>query len=142
MNKVELLGRLTNNIELRYTKNNIMVTNFTLAVNRKYVKANEEKQADFINIIAWNKLAEFCSKYFQKGQQIVIVGKIQTRTYEDNENKKHYITEIVAEEAYFADSRRGDSEGSASGSFENTFGAEVNEAGSEFELTSNDDLPF
>ncbi len=130
MNKVELLGRLTNNIELRYTKNNIMVTNFTLAVNRKYVKANEEKQADFINIIAWNKLAEFCSKYFQKGQQIVIVGKIQTRTYEDNENKKHYITEIVAEEAYFADSKKN-----------NNLNTDMLNGIAEFE-TGSDELPF
>lgn len=130
MNKVELLGRLTKNIEVKYTKNNVMVTNFTLAVNRRYIKENEERQADFINIIAWNKLAEFCSKYFQRGQQIVVVGRIQSRTYEDSENKKHYVTEVVAEEAYFADSKKN-----------NNLNTDILNGTAGFE-TEEDELPF
>lgn len=130
MNKVELLGRLTKNIEVKYTKNNVMVTNFTLAVNRRYIKENEERQADFINIIAWNKLAEFCSKYFQRGQQIVVVGRIQSRTYEDSENKKHYVTEVVAEETYFADSKKN-----------NNLNTDILNGTAGFE-TEEDELPF
>ncbi len=143
MNKVILMGRLTRDPEVRYTQtNNTLVATFSLAVNRRFVRQGEERQADFINIVAWGKQGEFCSKYFKKGQQVGVIGRIQTRNWDDDKGQRHYVTEVIAEEAYFADSRRGDSEGSASGSFENTFGAEVNEAGSEFELTSNDDLPF
>ena len=106
MNKVILLGRLTKDPELRYTTtNNTAVCTFTLAVNRRFVRAGEERQADFIPIVVWDKLAEFCGKYFLKGRQVAIVGRIQTRTWDDNEGKRHYVTEVVAEEAYFADSK-------------------------------------
>lgn len=83
-----------------------MVASFSLAVNRKFAKEGEERQADFINIVAWNKTAEFCSKYFKKGQQVGVVGRLQTRNYEDDKGVKHYITEVVAEEVYFADSKK------------------------------------
>jgi len=105
MNKAILLGRLTKEPELRYTSNNNKaVCNFTLAVNRRF-KKDGETQADFIPIVAWDKLGEFCGKYFLKGKQVAVVGRIQTRTWDDNDGKKHYVTEIVAEEAYFADSK-------------------------------------
>ena len=99
------------------------------------------RQADFINIVAWSKLGEFCSKYFKKGQQVGIIGRIQTRTWDDDQGVKHYVTEVVAEEAYFADSKR---EPSADNStFENTFGStEPGSMGSDFEMSSGDDLPF
>ena len=107
MNKTILLGRLTKEPEIRVSqKNNTKVANFTLAVNRKYVAQGEERQADFINIVAYSKLAEFVEKYLNKGLQVCISGRIQTRVYEDNNGQKHYITEIVAEEINFADSQR------------------------------------
>ena len=107
MNKVILMGRLTKDVEVRYTQtNNTMVASFTLAVNRRFVKPGEERQADFINIVAWNKTAEFCSKYFKKGQQVGVIGRIQTRTWDDEQGQKHYVTEVVAEETYFADSKK------------------------------------
>jgi len=107
MNKVVLLGRLTANPEIRYTQtNNTMVASFSLAVNRRFAKQGEERQADFINIVAWSKTAEFCSKYFKKGQQVGVIGRLQTRNYEDDKGVKHYITEVVAEEVYFADSKK------------------------------------
>lgn len=107
MNKVILLGRLTKDPEVRYTQtNNIIVASFSLAVNRRFVKEGEERQADFINIVAWNKTAEFCSKYFKKGQQVAVVGRIQTRNYYDDKGQKHYVTEVVAEEVYFGDSKK------------------------------------
>lgn len=109
MNKAILMGRLTKDPELRYTStNNTAICNFTLAIDRRFSKAGEERQADFITIVAWSKLAEFCGKYFQKGRQVAVVGRIQTRTWDDTEGKKHYVTEVVAEEAYFADSKKGD----------------------------------
>lgn len=106
MNKVCLIGRLTKDIELKTTQSNVKVANFTLAVNRRFVKEGQEQTADFINIIAWGKTAEFCDKYFGKGQQIGISGRIQTRTWDDDEGKKHYVTEVVAEEVDFADGKR------------------------------------
>ena len=87
-----------------------MVASFSLAVNRRFAKEGEERQADFINIVAWNKTGEFCSKYFKKGQQVGIIGRIQTRNWEDENKVKHYITEVVAEEVYFADSKKNDTD--------------------------------
>ena len=139
MNKVVLMGRLTKDPEVRYTQtNNTLVASFSLAINRRFVRQGEERQADFINIVAWNKTGEFCSKYFKKGQQVGIIGRIQTRNWEDDNKVKHYVTEVVAEEAYFADSKK---DGSGSSNFANTFGNEVSE-NSEFSVSSEDELPF
>ena len=139
MNKVILMGRLTRDPEVRYTQtNNTLVASFSLAVNRRFAKPGEERQADFINIVAWNKTGEFCSKYFKKGQQVSIIGRIQTRTWDVENGQKRYVTEVIAEEAYFADSKR---DGEPSG-FESTFGETVTQS-AEFQVTSSDDdLPF
>lgn len=136
MNKSILLGRLTKDPEVRYTQtNNTLVASFTLAVNRRFVKQGEERQSDFINIVAWGKTGEFCSKYFKKGQQVGIIGRIQVRNWDDDQGQKHYITEIVAEEAYFAESQRNENETSGNQDTANV---------SEFQVTDNteDDLPF
>jgi single-strand DNA-binding protein len=108
MNKVNLMGRLTKDPELKYTGNNVAVASYSIAVNRRFAKPGEEKQADFLNIVAWNKLGEFCGNYFKKGMQVAISGRIQTRTWDDQDGKRQYFTEIVAEEAYFADSKKDD----------------------------------
>ena len=141
MNKVILMGRLTRDPEVRYTQtNNTLVASFSLAVNRRFARQGEERQADFVNIVAWSKTGEFCSKYFKKGQQVGIIGRIQTRSWDDEQGQKHYVTEVVAEEAYFADSRR-DGEG-AGANFENTFGENLSQS-AEFQVNaSDDDLPF
>ena len=140
MNKVILMGRLTRDPEVRYTQtNNTLVSSFSIAVNRRFARPGEERQADFINVVAWSKLGEFCSKYFKKGQQVGVIGRIQTRNWEDEQGQKRYVTEVVAEEAYFADSKR---DGADSSSFENTFGANIASSSPEFEVTSSDDLPF
>ena len=145
MNKVILMGRLTRDPEVRCTQtNNTLVASFSLAVNRRFVRQGEERQADFFNIVAWNKQGEFCSKFFKKGQQVGVIGRLQTRNWDDDKGVKHYITEVVAEEVYFADSKR-DGEG-ANSSFENAFGATMpggmeGEA-SDFEVSASDDLPF
>lgn len=100
MNIVITMGRLTKDPETRVTQSEKQVSTFTLAVNRKY----EKDKADFFNIIAWNKLSEFTQKYLTKGRQIVVNGRLQTRDYEKN-GTKVYVTEIIAEEIYFADSK-------------------------------------
>ena len=140
MNKVVLMGRLTKDPEVRYTQNtNTLVASFSLAVNRRFAKAGEERQADFINVVAWSKTGEFCSKYFKKGMQVGVIGRIQTRNYDDKDGKKVYVTEVVAEEAYFADSKR---DGVDASGFENTFGSSVANS-AEFQVdSSDDDLPF
>lgn len=136
MNKVELLGRLTKDPEIKYTQtNNTAVANFSLAVNRRFTKEGEERQADFINIVAWGKTAEFCNKYFKKGMQIALAGRIQTRNWEDDQGQKHYATEVVAEEVYFADSKKENKEQQSDMQFENT----TSYATTDFE---NDPLPF
>ena len=106
MNKVILIGRLTKDVELRYTQtNNTAVASFCLAVNRKFVKNGEERQADFFNIIAWNKLAENISKYLFKGNQVAISGRLETRSWDDPNGQKHYVTEVIAEEIDFIGSK-------------------------------------
>lgn len=104
MNKCNLIGRLVKDVEQRTTQSGTPVANFTLAVNRKFAKEGEQ-QADFINIVAWNKTAEFCEKYFKKGQQVAVSGRIQTSTYE-KDGVKHYKTDVIAEDVYFADSKK------------------------------------
>ena len=111
MNKAVLLGRVVRDPEVRYTQNNnTMVVSFSLAVNRRF-KQEGQPDADFINIVAWNKTAEFVAKYFTKGQQVAVVGRIQTRNYDNSEGKKVYVTEVVAEEVHFADSKKDNNAG-------------------------------
>jgi single-strand DNA-binding protein len=99
------MGRLTKDPEIRYTQSSTAVCNFTLAVNRRFQKQGEERKADFIPVVVWGKQAEFCSKYFEKGRQVAVVGRIETSSWEDNEGKKRYKTEVIADEVYFADSK-------------------------------------
>ena len=107
MNKVILMGRLTKDPEIRFTQtNNKQVSNFTIAVNRRFTEGT-----DFLNIVAWNKTAEFVSKYFKKGQQVAVIGNIQTRNYEKEDGTKVYITEVIAEEVYFAGESKTDNQG-------------------------------
>ena len=105
-NKVILGGRLTAEPELKSTPSGISVTSFTVAVNRSYrAKNGEQPQADFINVTAWRQTAEFITRKFHKSSSICIVGSIQTRSYTDKQGQKRYATEVVADEAYFVDSK-------------------------------------
>ena len=106
MNKFQFMGRLTKDPETRYTQNNTPVSAFTVAVNRRFAEANGERKADFFNVTAFGKTAEFCSKYYKKGQQVLVEGRIQNRTWEDQTGAKRYSTDYIIENAYFADSRR------------------------------------
>ena len=132
MNKVVLMGRLTRDPEVRYTNtNNTLVASFSLAVNRRFAKQGEERQADFINVVAWDKTGEFCSKYFKKGQQVGVIGRIQTRNYDDKDGKKVYVTEVIAEEAYFADSNKNENNNN------DPFASNTSQS-----AITDDDLPF
>lgn len=109
LNKVILGGRMCVNPELKRTPSDVAVTNFPIAVNRKYAvkdeAGQEQRQADFISVVAWRQTAEFVCRYFQKGSSICVVGSIQTRTWTDKEGEKHYVTEVLADEVYFVDSK-------------------------------------
>lgn len=131
MNKVILVGRLTRSPELRYTSQGTAVAGFTLAVNRR-VKKDQEQQADFVPIVIWGTMGENCSKYLNKGSQAAISGRIQTRNYENKEGKKVYVTEVVAEEVQFLDSKK-DSKNN-----QEEFGVPTDD----FTPIDDDDMPF
>lgn len=103
MNKVELIGRLTKEPEVKMTQNQTPFCNFTVAVDRRFKDQNGNRQTDFINCVAWKQTAQFIQKYFHKGNRIGICGCIQTRNYEDQNGQKVYITEVIAEEAEFVE---------------------------------------
>lgn len=108
MNKAILIGRLTKDPEIRYTAgNNTAVCQFTVAVDRRF-KSENQPTADFIPIVAWRQTAEFVSKYFTKGSRIAIIGQIQTRSWDDDEGKRHYATEVIAGNVEFCESKRQD----------------------------------
>lgn len=137
LNKVFLMGRLTRDPEIRYTStNNVPIARFTIAVDRGLPKQGEDKQTDFINCIAWNKTAEFINNYFVKGRMMVLTGRIQTRSWDDNEGKKHYSTEVVADEVYF-----GDSKSNNTSKPEADMGAVQSSEGF-FPVDNDDELPF
>jgi len=145
MNKIILMGRLTRDPELSYTNTtNTAVCKFTLAVNRRFTRASDDAKADFLPIVTWSKTAEFCSRYFKKGQLVGIIGRVETRNWTDQEGKKHYITEVIGEEAYFAESKKS----GASELFENANSSDVadasNSQGEGFYAIDeeDDDLPF
>lgn len=105
MNKVFLIGRLTRDPELRYTSSNLPVATFSLAVNRNFTSQSGEREADFINIVVWRKQAENVKNYLTQGSQVAIDGRIQTRTYDGEDGKKRYITEVVADNVQFLDTK-------------------------------------
>ena len=105
MNKIVLIGRLTRDVELRYTESQTPVATFSLAVNRNFTNQSGEKEADFINIVVWRKQAENCKNYLSKGSQVAVEGRIQTRNYDDKDGKKVYITEVVAESVEFLNTK-------------------------------------
>lgn len=107
MNKVILMGRLTRSPEVRYSQSSepVAVARYTLAVNRRF-KRKDEPEADFIPCVALGKSGEFAEKYFRKGQLVGVIGRLQVRSWEDKEGKKHWTTEVIVEEPYFAESKK------------------------------------
>lgn len=149
LNVAVLMGRLVADPELRHTPNDVSVTSFTIAVDRSYVKSGADRQADFIDIVAWRTTADFVCKYFHKGQLVAVQGSIQTRTYSDKDGNKRKAFEIVADNVHFAESKR-DSAG-APGSFHSKTDTTTEQPVSAYasgdtgdfeEMPSDDDLPF
>lgn len=106
MNKAFLIGRLTRDPELRYTSSNRAVCQFTVAIDRPFTnQASGQREADFINVVAWDKTGENVGKYMTKGRLIAVEGRIQTRNYENNEGRRVYVTEVIANNVQFLESR-------------------------------------
>ena len=125
MNKVILMGRLTKDPEVKYTQQNVAVARYSIAVARRFQQKGQP-EVDFINCIAFGKSAEFAQKYLNKGKQIAITGRIQVRTWENENGQKQLSTEVIVEEQYFADSKVNETEGNGFNAVEQ----------------SDDDLPF
>ena len=110
MNKAILIGRLTKDPELRYTSSNRAVCQFTVAIDRPFTnQSTGQREADFINVVAWDKTAENIGKYMTKGRLIAVEGRIQTRNYDNNEGKKVYVTEVIANNVQFLESKNSSS---------------------------------
>jgi single-strand DNA-binding protein len=142
LNVAVLMGRLTKDPELRQTPNGVSVTTFTIAVDRDYTPKGQERQADFIDIVAWRNTAEFVCKYFRRGQLVAVQGSIQTRTYTDRYGNNRKAVEVVADNVNFAEPKRESNSHSA-----NVFAADTQPHYSgqqdDFEkIPSDDDLPF
>ncbi|WP_019639412.1 single-stranded DNA-binding protein [Paenibacillus fonticola] len=121
LNRVILIGRLTRDPELRYTPSGVAVTQFTIAVDRPFTSQGGEREADFIPVVTWRQLAETCANYLRKGRLTAVEGRIQVRNYENNEGKRVYVTEVIADNVRFLESNR---EGGSGGGQreENPFG--------------------
>jgi single-strand DNA-binding protein len=103
LNRIVLIGRLTKDVDLRFTTTGKPTANFTLAVDRPYRNQQGEKEADFIPVVVWNKLAEHCANYIGKGRLVAVDGRLQIRSYEGQDGQRKYITEVVAETVKFLD---------------------------------------
>ena len=111
MNNANLVGRLTRPVDLRYTQTGIAYGSFTIAVNRKYKNKDGEREADFINCVIWKKGAELLANYTQKGSLIGVSGPIQTRSYDNQQGQRVYVTEVLVENFDFLESRKNDADG-------------------------------
>lgn len=155
MNNVSLIGRLTADPELKHTQSGLAITRFSIAVDRSFVKQGEEKQADFINIIAWRQTAEFICKYFSKGRRIAINGQIRTGSYTDQNGNKRYTFEVQADNVEFCDSKdSSNNSGNRGGSYQNSYQSSQPQqtmptntyssgnTGDFVDMPNDDDLPF
>lgn len=138
LNKVFLQGRLTHDPELRHTQSGAAVASFRIAVDRDFKdKTTGEKKADFINIVAWRQTGEFVSRYFSKGRMAVVEGRLQVRDYTDKDGNKRTVSEVVADNVYFGDSKRDNDSG-------NNFTPDEPEHGNDqfAEIEDDGELPF
>ena len=146
MNVVVLVGRLTDNPELRRTNSDVAVTRFSIAVDRQYTKAGEERQTDFINIVAWRQTAEFITKFFTKGQRIGIEGSLRMNRFTDKDGNNRTSYEVVVNNAHFVESKRdgGNAGGYAPAAQQQTAPASFSnsDSGDFTEIPTGDDLPF
>lgn len=142
LNRVILIGRLTKDPDLRYTPAGVAVCQFTLTVDRPFTTQGGEREADFIPIVTWRQLAETCANYLRKGRLTAVEGRLQVRSYENNEGKRVYVTEVIADNVRFLERAESGQSGSNTGSEP----AKRNQDpffddGKPIDI-SNDDLPF
>lgn len=141
-NKVILIGNLVEDPELKQTPNGVPVTNFRIAVSRRFQNKDGQQEADFINVVCWRQSAEFVKRYFNKGRSILVCGSLQSRTWTDNNNQKRYTLEVVADEVSFVD-RRPDSQPSGNNQMSAPAPySSANDGISFEEMSTDDDLPF
>ena len=148
LNKVILMGRITQDLEVKQTPTGVSVVSFTVAVQRSFARQGEEKQTDFINCVAWRQQAEFITRYFKKGRPICICGALQSRSWTDAQGAKRYATEVVVDEVSFVDTKN-DSDTPSGGQYvPNAYGTPAYSNGGENsvpkfeEIASDDNLPF
>ena len=147
MNKIFLIGRLTKDPELRYTPSGAAVCSFTLAVDRRFTSQSGEREADFINIVVWNKAAENCAKYLSKGRQTAVEGRLQIRSFDGNDGQRKWVTEVVADNVEFLSNGQG--QGGGGGAQQQRpadrqgagFGGSMDSLGEEIVFDDND-VPF
>lgn len=151
LNKVVLAGRLTGDPELKQTPSGVSVTNFSIAINRRFSSRNgenAEQQTDFINVVAWRQTAEFITKFFRKGSAICLTGSIQTRAWQDAQGQKRYATEVVVDDAMFVDSRAESNAAQGTSYVPDayaqtpSFSSNAAQSPNFEELNTDDDLPF
>ncbi|MDR4315011.1 single-stranded DNA-binding protein [Niallia circulans] len=152
INRVVLCGRLTADPQLRYTSSGVATASFTLAVNRTFTNQQGEREADFINCVVWRKAAENVANYLRKGSLAGVDGRIQTRSYEGQDGKRVYVTEVIAESVQFLDTRNNDSQSNNRNNQSSNQSSQQNNnrsgyvddpfaPGSQIDI-SDDDLPF
>ena len=140
-NKVILIGNLVEDPELKQTPNGVPVTNFRIAVSRRFQNKDGQQDADFINVVCWRQSAEFVKRYFNKGRSILVCGSLQSRTWTDNNNQKRYTLEVVADEVSFVD-RKPDAQTSGNQMSAPAPYSSASEGISFEEMSTDDDLPF
>ena len=145
LNKIIVMGRLTSDPTLRRTGSGIAVVNFSVAVERDFKSEGGEKETDFIDCVAWRQTGEFVNKYFTKGSMIVVSGRLQVRSWTDNDGNKRRTAEIVADNVYFGESKRSaESTGNYTAAVPATNAIPINPTMADYALLDDDDaqLPF
>lgn len=140
INRVVLIGRLTKNVELRYTQSGVAVGTFSLAVNRQFTNASGEREADFINGVIWRKAAENFANFTHKGSLVAIEGRLQTRNYEDGNGKRVYVTEVVADNFSLLEKKSDGQQSAPKSQARDPFANQGNQPSTPD--ISDDDLPF
>ena len=143
LNVAAIVGRLAADPELRHTASGVAVTSFTLAVSRNYSRQGEERQTDWIDVVAWRNTAEFVCKYFTKGRMMLVEGRLQMRDYTDKDGNRRVAAEVVTDNVHFCDSRKDENGTSSGGGYGPPSGSGVPGDGGFAELSDNDgELPF
>jgi single-strand DNA-binding protein len=142
INNVILMGRITHDLEIKQTQSGVAVMQFSLAVERRYRGADGVHETDFINCVAWRQQAEFIGKYFRKGRMIAIEGNLRTRTYDDKNGTKHYVTEVYVDNVSFTGEKADSSNDYGNSYQQNSRNNYNNTPSDDFDIISDDGVPF